>query len=358
METKKEIRLVLSKDTNVEALEALVNSGGIEILVKSKDPKLNGTPIAVTSIEKVEELDFCRTPQGIALNALHSTIIDKETPGEFDSFTGATVFKNGKLILTLVNREEVGGLRTSTNQLLEALMVKWKANKSNYGVALPLDEYMQLRGLKDKKFARKQIKEDLETLYNLSMKFGNEKEAKPQPPNTIDPVNFETRILAAKGIIKNSIICVSFSPVFTELVKISPTMWLPVLAWRLSAKFELNAHYFLHMFAQQKRMNAGKVNDDIFLAETVLQSSKLIPKYGEVEKSDRAIARRMYEPLEKGLDALDEFLTWEYRNGSEPIGRAEAKRLKYHSYAKLRIIIHWKKEPLSGWRSMLEESEG
>ena len=246
MAQEKKLTLTLSSDTDIKALETLLTTGEVEILLSSTNPKLNGKPIAVTSIEEVKDVDFCATPQGPALNTLHGIIMDKKYQGkfdswEFDSYNQATVIKSGKLTLTLLNSKEIGGLRTSTNQLLEALMAKWNANKSNYNVALPLDEYMQLRGINDKKFARKQIKEDLATLYNLSMKFGNVDEAKPKKPNSIDPVNFETRILSAQGI-KNSIICVSFSPAFIELMRLSPIMWLPVLAWRLSAKFELNAH--------------------------------------------------------------------------------------------------------------------
>ena len=78
-----------------------------------------------------------------------------------------------------------------------------------------------------------------------------------------------------------------------------------------------------------------------------------------MEKKNRAVKRYIYEPLEKALDNLNGILSWEYRDEKKAVvDRDTAKSLKYNIYAELRIHIHWKAEPLIGWRSKKQEKGG
>ena len=120
------------------------------------------------------------------------------------------------------------GFRTSTYQLLDALTVALtETGAKNPAVALSLEEYMKKRGLKDKKEARKQVTDDLETLFNATISF-KEKRKKGQEQDFHD-----IRIIDSKGI-RKGIINVTFGTAFYNILLGYPIMPYPAQLWALN----------------------------------------------------------------------------------------------------------------------------
>lgn len=67
-------------------------------------------------------------------------------------------------------------IKPSVEQCLDILIMEFvrQGCPQDGEISIPLQKYMDIRGLKDRKETKKQIKEYLETLYNLSIDCTNE----------------------------------------------------------------------------------------------------------------------------------------------------------------------------------------
>ena len=206
-------------------------------------------------------------------------------------------------------------------------------------VALSLEEYMEKRGLKDKKEARKQAKDDLETLFNATISF-KEKRKKGQEQDFHD-----IRILDSKGI-RKGIINVSFGTAFYNILLGYPIMPYPAQLWALNSKRNPNSFYLLRKIAEHKNMNVGKKNEDIIAVKTLLAVAPNLPSYEEVMNTDRALSRRIIEPFERDMDALEDTLTWTYcRSNNTPLTDEELSSMSYDTFISLLIKTDWKQYP-------------
>lgn len=347
---KRKLEITLPSDIDAKTLEALLTNEGLKILITTENGQATQT-IDATKAKITTEKSFVKVPQGKAINELLS--MDAGQRRKKNMKVKIARFESNGLTLELKNFQEIAGLRKSTKQLLQALMAKWtEGDKKMLGVTLSLKEYMELRKLKDMKEARKQINEDLNTLYNVSLKLGEPSKAQKNKknPDDIDAYNFETRIISGKGEIKNSLIGVVFVPDFAKLMG-KNFMQLPTLAFALNGKHQPNAYYFLNKFCELKNMNFGKKGEDVITVSKLMEASPDMKTYEEVITKYRAVKRWIYEPLEKGMDALQDFIEWEYRDEEgKLLSKEEAKALQFHDYADLQIHIHWKQEPEDGWK--------
>lgn len=333
-----------------ELLEA-IQAGRVKIVASCTG---GSRDVAVKGVLVKDKSNYLVVPTGQALNKLIAIRADNEKYGKKDIYTGAATFKGGELTLELKNYDEIAGLRISTKQLLQALMATWEAaGRKNGSVAMSLDDYMSLRKLSDRKEARKQLQEDLKTLYNCSFKFYSPQKAmqvnkRRKNGDGLNEYNCEMRIISSKmeewGI-TNSVVYANFTEEFRKLMSRN-FLQLPSLAWALNGKHNANAFYFLQKLSQLKNMQHGLRNEDIITVKALLQSSPNMPTYEEATKNHGSVRQKIYTRMEKGLDTLQEFLSWDYRDAAgNKLTREEAKALSMHDYEELRIITHWKIEP-------------
>ena len=278
--------------------------------------------------------------QGAATNALTKVKANPKYNTVIDPITGTATISQGSLIITIPGFTELAGFKTSTYQLLGALTVKLtETGAKSPVVALLLEEYMEKRGLKDKKEARKQAAADLEILFNAKISF-KEKRKKGKEPDFHD-----IRIIDSKGI-KNGIITVSFGTTFYNILLGYPVMPYPVQLWTLNSKHNPNSFYLLRKIAEHKNMNVGKKNEDIIAVKTLLSIAPDIPTYEEVMATDRALTRRIMDTFERDMDALEETLTWTYcHSNNTPLTDEELKTLDYNTFIDLLIRTNWKNYP-------------
>lgn len=286
------------------------------------------------------EKTFSTIRQGNATNALTKLRAVEGKTATVDQITGTATITQGDLTVTIPAFTEIAGLKTSTYQLLDALTVALtESGAKSPVVALSLDEYMAKRGLKDKKEARKQATEDLETLFNAKISF-TEKRKKGQPQDFHD-----VRLIDSKGI-KKGVINVSFGGTFYNILMGYTVMPYPAQLWTLNGKRNPNSFYLLRKIAEHKNMNVGKKNEDTIAVKTLLKVAPYIPSYEEVMAEDRAISRKIIEPFERDMDALSETLSWEYcHSNGEPLTKDEVESFSYELFKGLLIRTAWRNYP-------------
>ena len=138
---------------------------------------------SITPADTAEPKPFTAMLNGTATNRL-TNISTRSNPPIVDAITGNATIEQGTLKVFIDSYNELtGGLRTSTHKLLDACTIaltqqnnyRGKDDKLNPLVTIPLERFMELCGIpltkpsKDK--TRRKVKEDLETLYHISMEW-------------------------------------------------------------------------------------------------------------------------------------------------------------------------------------------
>ena len=266
----------------------------------------------------------------------------KQQEAKLDVLTNTAKFKHDNFLVTFEKFSEIQGLRTSTKKLLDELMIKFtEGNGKSLIVNLSLDEHMNMRGLKDEKEARKQVKEDLETLSNMTLTFNQKIDGKPK-----DFLNL--KIIGTHGI-KNGIISAAFDIGFHELILKYQPMPIPQAFLALNDKHNPNAYLLGRRISLHKNMNYGTKNEDIISIRTLLETCPDIPKKEEVAQKDRMYKQKIIEPFEIGMNALEEtkIFTWEYcHSKGEPLTDEELKTMDYEVFINLLIKITWTDYPV------------
>lgn len=276
--------------------------------------------------------------QGKATNALTKVRTTKKN-FKLDKVTGAATIESesGDIVLKIKHYNDITDPRTSTYQLLDAITetLAETGRRSNV-VELPLTEYMEKRGLKDRKETRKQVEEDLEIIFNSSISLTESRNGKEQ--NFLD-----MRICDAKGI-KNGIISFSFGTTFFSLIKGYAVMYYPEPLFKINGKRNPYSYPLGRKITEHKNMNAGKKNEDIIAVKTLLKACEGLPRKKDLKS--RQYKQLIIEPFERDLDALEDLLSWEYchRNGT-PLTQEELDSFNYETFENALILVHWKNYP-------------
>lgn len=251
-------------------------------------------------------------------------------------------YKIGKLsiyIKGVVNKKTY--FDSNTSQLLEMLIVELgKTGCNSPMVHLPVRTYMNLRKVSDRRKARKKLIEQLNNLWEVSMKLesNNDKYSKY--------ANYEIRILGDRGTLLNGNIDVKFNDTFFEMIKAYSVMYYPDLLFSLDERRNPNSYYFLRKIVEHKRINFGRKNADIISVKSLMDSSPNVPSYEDISGKGQ-IKQRIIKPFERDMNALVDEIDWEFYQESLPISNEEAEKLDIQSFSNLMIHITWKYYPLS-----------
>lgn len=289
--------------------------------------------------ESPHQNTFSTIRQGTATNALTKLKATKINT-DIDPITGTANLISGDFTVTMPSFDILTDLKTSTHKLLDAITVAFTENGAKItSVSLSLSEYMNKCGLKDRKEARKQAAEDLETLFNARISF-KEKFKHGKSQDFID-----IRLCEMKGI-RNGIIYFKFTDSFFNILLGYPVMPYPPQLWKLSAKYNPNSYYLLRKISEHKNMNFGKKNEDTISVQTLIDSSPFIPAYEEIMEGDRRVGQRIIEPFERDLNVLNETLTWHYcHRNDEPLTDEELNNFDYETFINSLVRISWRVYP-------------
>lgn len=248
-----------------------------------------------------------------------------------------TSFQDGDLLVQIEHFDELKGFRVSTQQLLDILLIQLVESGANdLEVKLPLSRLMEIRGLKDKKETRKQVIEDLNTLYHVNIFISG-----------TSGKNFrDLRIMSDKGII-NSVIHVTFGPRFFELIKSMNIMPLPLHFYKTNNNQHPNSYFLGRRIAEHKNMNYGKSNADLISVKTLLDSAPYLPIKEEVSVHNSSYVARIIVPFERDMNALAPVFQWEYCSKSKTtVSEDELDHLSYEDFEQLIIHISWQTYPI------------
>lgn len=266
---------------------------------------------------------------------------------EIDPITGDAKITRGDFILTIPHYKELSGLKTSTWQLLDALTLKLTANPrkdKEPTVKLTLDEYMQRRGLKDRKQAKEQAIADMEILKSASftleeIKGGGRKK---------DKVSYRFVNLADSGSVEaNGDIILTYGATFHRNLVNAQIMPYSAALLQVNNHRNPNAYYMGRKIAELKNMNALHDNSgNIISVKTLLENAPYIPSYEEVAATDRMYTRRIIEPFERDLTALQGAFSWEYCHANgKPLTDKELEAFSYETFIACLVKFTWKDYP-------------
>ena len=264
-----------------------------------------------------EQIGFAPMLQGTGSNKL-SQITTRSTPPDVDAITDVAIITDGDYKVFIEKYSELtGGLRISTHKLLDACTIAL-TTQNHYrgggeittGVIIPLDEYVALLGKPSTKATldevRKRVKEDLETLFNISIEWTEKSRKKNKD-------FLKMRIVTSQGI-KRGNIFLGFSPEFAKYLTDAYIMQYPTALLQIDERnpnaYHLGRKLLLHRSIDN---NIRKGTANLISVRALLEVCPDLPTYEEVMGSDRAVDRRIKAPFENALTALD-FLTWEYSN--------------------------------------------
>lgn len=233
--------------------------------------------------------------------------------------------------ITTTNAADFKGLKISTSMLFDMAILALSQSSTGREVFIPLDTYMETRKLKDKKTARETVKNDLDTLFNLSISFTDKIKGK-------DADFKDIRIITSKGIQK-SIINIKFSEEANEIIRNYYAMYIPQELLSIDNKKFPHSYLLGRKIYELKRTNLGTYREDIISVKTLLTACTTIPSYEEISKTNRSYTERIIKPFEDNLDYFTSF-KWEYcKAKGEPLTQEETNHFDIHIFLKSYIKI-------------------
>lgn len=202
------------------------------------------------------------------------------------------------------------------------------------GVTLTLEEFMTLCGLNDRKEARKQLRENAYTLFNLSMTW--DEEGYMINPETgrkkYKKQHWDARLFDAKREIMN----IDSTPVINSEITFFFTYDLVrylsqkyIMPYNIRA-LTINPHTHPYAYClavklmEHYNMNAPKTNHVRISVDSLLKACQNMPTFEEIASTTRQFSKRIRDPFERDLLALRDIYgiveKWEYCNANgEPL---------------------------------------
>lgn len=307
-------------------------------------PKQQGNVKSLIAPNRSQEIGnhYGTIKQGMSTNALTKLRSIEGQTATIDLITGEATIKSKTLTLKVANYSQLAGLRTSTYQLLDAMTIALTETGAKAPtVLLSLSDFMQARGLKDRKSAREQMIGDLQTIRSMLLTW-EEKQGKKKL--TLKEVMLADAWEWADT--RKTVIAFTFGNTFFNILKGYPVMPYPMQLQTFNHKKNPNSYYLLRKATEHKNMNIGKANENTISVETLLASAPYIPTYDQVLHGNKNVTDRIIEPFERDLNACSSTFDWYYchRQG-QPLTDEELKKFNYETFRKLLVTFVWKDYP-------------
>lgn len=281
-------------------------------------------------------MPITNSPETTALLAVgakalaHASYDDANERFDIITATGDCLYLRGEK-LTTTSSEWV-----NIDKLLR--QINYKAHQDNHtrkAVVITLDEFMELRGLSDRKEARKQFTKAINDLYNVSLKVSNGR------------IKGEFRYLQAKAEIDNSKASFLLTDLFYEAIKaVSSIGLMPISFMRIDGR-ESNAYKIGVYLSDHKRRNVGKPNENKVTVAKLLEITSL-PDAKSIapNRYKQQIIDRFFTALDKAA-STGEFKYTLSRKGNEVLSEHDAieAHYDYNVFISCVINVQWLREP-------------
>ena len=333
-----------------EEMKAYKNKIQATLPAQDTEPETKVAP-SITPTDTAEPKPFTAMLNGTATNKL-TNISTRSNPPVVDAITGNATIEQGTLKVFIDKYSELtGGLRTSTHKLLDACTIeltkqnnyRGKDEKLNPLVTIPLEHFMELCGIpltkpsKDK--ARRKVKEDLDTLYHISLEWTETSGKKTR--------DFAKMRVCDKVALVRGNIVFSFSLDMARYLTNAYLMQYPMDLLKVDERnpntYHIGKKILLHNSIDN---NQRKGTAHILSVKSLLEVCPDIPTYEQVLATDRAIDRRIKAPFETALNSLSTFIRWEYCNSKGvPLTEEQLTSTDYGTFEKLFIRFEVIGEP-------------
>lgn len=288
-----------SRDLAYEAEMETIGRGMGKEEIKTLQPVIQ----ACTRVrQKTPERQFYMMRQGQATSLVIKGI---NRPIQFQPITGEGIVVVDDKKLVFENMMDIeGNIRLTAKQLFVALCIRATESNNSNTVKIPLAKYMEMRGLKDKKETRKQVKADLKVLKAIRIEFLEKRRGE-------FGAYLKINLFGGTEGIMNGVIVFEFSTDFFECLKKYNASPIPEEILKLNQNRNPNSFYFLEKISSHKNMNTGKSNEDVIGVMTLLESTPLIPRYKDIKKQGKVL-QRISRPFERDMKAIEGTLKWSY----------------------------------------------
>ena len=317
-------------------------------LKNSKNGKKKGLESNLNQLEPDKKLNFTTMLNGTATNAF-SAIGRKAEPTRINPLAdNEATIENGDFKVFIEKYSNKKTLKVGVVKLLDILAIKltklnhYKAKDANTlkrTVTFSLDEYMTYLDVKDVKDARKRLKEALDTLYSISLEWGEKSRGEGK--------NYtKMRICEAQGI-NRGIASFTFTADMANYLNQAYIMQYPLELLAIS-ECNPNAYPIARKLALHHSIdnNHKKGTANIISVAKLLEAAPEIPNIEAVRKVNGSWSERIRGALEKALDALEDIISWEYSNSkSVPLTDAQLELSDYETFIKLFVKFDIKGAP-------------
>ena len=284
---------------------------------------------------------------GTATNAF-SAIGRKAEPTSIKKITDNATIEKGDFKVFIEKYSNKKTLKVSVVKLLDILAIKFTklnhykakdANTLKRTVTFSLDEYMTYLDVKDVKDARKRLKEALDTLYSISLEWGEKSRGEVK--------NYtKMRICEAQGI-NRGIASFTFTADMANYLNQAYIMQYPLELLAISER-NPNAYPIARKLALHHSIdnNHKKGTANIISIAKLLEVAPEIPNIEAVRKVNGSWSERIKGSLEKALDAVEDVISWEYSNSKGlPLTDKQLELSDYETFIKLFVKFDIKGAP-------------
>ncbi len=300
-----------------------------------------------------EQQGYSHILQGKATNALAHT---SKRGFSVNPITGIGSMTTDSVEIFVRNYNSIV-LNVPTHKVLDALTLKLTGNfphgkeataesiDAHRAVELSVDEYMELCQLKDRKEARKQLREAAQALFDVALEWDEVRYYVPEgkKKRTKETYHWKARIIdttgadASRDPVTQGKIAIKFSFDIAKYLSQAYIMPYPDKLLSINAKYNPHSYYIGRKLAEHHNMNIGKENANRIAVKTLLAALPDLPSYGDIMTDARQITKRIIQPFERDLIALRDkygiIASWNYCNSKgEPLTDEQVESYSYESW--------------------------
>lgn len=314
---------------------------------------------------------YSQTLQGKGINGL----IASSTSGgavQLNALTHAGTMESEGVLIT-IEEQAIQDISPQTFKVLVILITKATAQLPRADqitpeaivkgrtVRIPLEEYMSKCGIKDRKEARIQLTNAINTLYAISLEWTETRYSRPEGKTrkVKESIPYRLRIIdkTAGSPVKNNVAEITFSYDMAAYLSAAYMMPYPSALLTVNTRYHPYSIPLGWKLCTHNNMNYGKPNYGRISVKTLLSAAKGIPRY-ETIAGKGEIYRRIIAPFDRDLHALIEagvLDSYSYLDADgEPVERSLLSGYSYAQFSLFTILFDLKDYPEARHAERLE----